>query len=143
MFEITRRNPLNSPIRELMEFMTNDPFLRGTTSLLSEEGTLPLDVAEEGGDIVVRASLPGFRKEDIDVQIHNGVLSIKADHAEETETKDEHYYRRERRVGSVSRRIALPGVVSEATANAELKDGILTLRIPQAEVAKPKQIKIK
>jgi HSP20 family protein len=126
-----------------MEFVTNDPFFRGTPVALSEEGTLPLDIVEEGGDIVVHASLPGFRKEDIDIQIHNGVLSIKAEHSEESEQKDRHYYRRERRVGSVSRRIALPGVVSEANANAEFKDGVLTLRIPQAEVAKPKQIKVK
>ena len=143
MFEIIRRDSFDRPLRELMNFVSRDPFLRSPIAELDEEGTLALDVAEGDGELVVRASLPGFDKKDIDVQIHNGVLSIKAEHSEERETKDERFYRRERRVGSVSRRIALPGVIAEASANAELKDGVLTLRIPQAEVARPKQIVVK
>ena len=70
------------------------------------------------------------------------MLSIKADYDEETETKDEKFYRKERRYGSVSRRIALPGVVTEDAAKAELKDGVLTLRLPQAKDARPKQIPV-
>jgi HSP20 family protein len=142
MFEIIRRSPLDRTMRNLMDFVGHDPFFRTSTMPLDDEGTLSLDVIEEDGDIVVRASLPGFSKKDIDVQIHNGVLSIKAEHAEEKETSDEHYYRRERSVGSVSRRIALPGIISEAQAKAELTAGVLTLRIPQAEVARPKQIPV-
>ena len=140
MFDIIRRTPLDRSFQDLVEFVAGDPFFRNVGT--DTEGTLALDVAEGDGEIIVRASLPGFDKDDIDVQIHNGVLSIKAEHTEEKETKDERYYRKERRVGSVSRRIALPGVVSETSANAELKDGVLTLRIPQAEVARPKQIPI-
>ncbi len=143
MFAITRRSPFDKSMRDLMEFVTDDPFFRTPGFELDEEGTLPLDVAEENGELLVRASLPGFKKEDIEVQIHNGILSIKAEQCQEKETKDERYYRKERRVGSVSRRIALPGVVSDASATAELADGVLTLHIPQAEVARPKQIPVK
>ena len=71
------------------------------------------------------------------------MLSINAKHVEESETTDEHYYRRERRGGSVSRRIALPGVVRDAEVNAELADGVLTLTIPLPEKALPKQIEIR
>lgn len=141
MFEITRRDPIDRQFRELASFISRDPFFNATWD---EEGTLAIDVSEENGDIVVHASLPGFRKEDIDVQVHNGVLTIKAEHTEETASKDKRYYRKERRVGSMSRRIALPGAVADtARAEAELKDGVLTLRIPQTEAAKPKQIAIK
>lgn len=142
MFEIIRRSPLDRTMRTVLDFVSHDPFFRLGGLDYSEEGTLALDVAEENGDIVVRASLPGFRKQDIDVQIHDGVLSVKAERTQETETSDEHYYRKERSVGSVSRRIALPGIVTEAQATAELKDGVLTLRIPQAEAARPKQIQV-
>jgi HSP20 family protein len=142
MFDIVRRDPFNQTFRELINFMAHEPF-SGPLWESENEGTLALDIAEGDGELIVKASLPGFKRENIDVQLHNGVLSIKAEQTEEKETKEGRYYRKERRVGSVSRRIALPGVVSEAAANAELKDGVLTLRIPQAEVAKPKQIPIK
>ena len=142
MFEIIRRTPLDRTMRSVLDFVSHDPFFRPASLDFSEEGTLALDVAEENGDIVVRASLPGFRKQDVDVQIHDGVLSIKAEHTQESETSDEHYYRKERNVGSVSRRIALPGIITEAQATAELKDGVLTLTIPQAEAARPKQIQV-
>ena len=143
MFEITRRDPFDRPLRDLVSFVTQDPLFRTPLCESENEGTLALDVAEGDGELIVKASLPGFNREDVDVQIHNGILSIKAEQAEEKETKEGRYYRKERRVGSVSRRVALPGVVSEANAHAELKDGVLTLRIPQAEVVKPKQIPVK
>ena len=77
------------------------------------------------------------------MQVHEGVLSIKAEHTDEKEERGERFYRRERRIGSVSRRIALPGVVHDAQVDAELKDGVLTLSIPLPEKAKPKQIEIR
>lgn len=107
-----------------------------------EEGLLPLDISQTDGELVVRASLPGIKKEDIEVQVHQGVLSIKAESKEEEESKDEHFYRKERRMTSLSRRVALPGIVSEAETHAELKDGVLTLRIPVSEAAKPKVVPI-
>ena len=87
--------------------------------------------------------MPGLSREDIDVQVHEGVLAITAKHDEEHEDKGERYYHRERHWGAVSRRIALPGVVRDAQVDAELKDGVLTLTIPTPEQARPKQIEIK
>lgn len=141
MLELIRRDPVNNSMRDLMNFIARDPFFASGEA--SEEGNLALDVSENENEVLVRASLPGFKKDQVDVNIHNGVLSIKAERTEEEETKNEEFYRRERRFGSVSRRIALPGVVSEAEANAEMTDGVLTIRIPKSEVARPKRISVK
>jgi HSP20 family protein len=142
MLNIIRHDPVGHTMRDLVSWLERDPFILTPLFETSDEGMLPLDIAEGDGELIVTASLPGFKKEDIDVQIHDGVLSIKAEQTEEKETRDEHYQRRERRIGSLSRRVALPGEVSEDNAQAELTDGVLTLRIPQAEAAKPRQIPI-
>ncbi len=114
--------------------------------LLEEEGALTLDIYEDtkAGEVVVKASLPGFQRDDVQVAVENGILSITAQHVEEEEeqSKDRRYYRRERRMGSVNRRVALPGVVQDNAAKAEMKDGVLTVRLPLAASAKPKQITI-
>lgn len=91
----------------------------------------------------MKADLPGFAKEDVAVEIHEGVLAIKAQKSTETEEKGQRYFRRERTWGAVSRRVALPGVVKDAPVYAVLKDGVLTLRVPSAQSSSPKQIEIK
>ncbi len=142
MADIVRRDPFVG-MRQIMDRLFDDSFFRATDGWGLEEGTLPVDISEVDGKLGVRASLPGFKREDIDVQVHEGVLSIKAEHTEEAETRGERFYRRERRLGSLSRRIALPGVVHDAKVDAELKDGVLTLTLPLPEKAKPKQIEIR
>jgi HSP20 family protein len=111
-----------------------------------DQGTLPLDVYEAGDELIVEASVPGFRKEDIHIQLHQGVLSIVAQHpatAGENGYQNYRYYRRERPWGAWTRRVALPGIVHDAEVQADLKDGVLKLHIPVPEAAKPKQIEIK
>ncbi len=131
-------------LRNMMERFFEDPFFRSPFSMISEEGTLPVDVSQTDKEVVVKADLPGFNKEDIDVQVHEGVLTIRANHTEEHEEKEGQYYRRERAWGSVSRRVALPAMTDvDGTVDATLKDGVLTLRIPIPEKAGPKQIEIK
>lgn len=145
MPNITRRDPftLNSGLRQAMERIFDDPFFRTPIGFTNDEGTLALDISENQKEIVVKADLPGFKKEEIDVQMHEGVLSIRAQHSEEHEEQSGHFYRRERSWGSVSRRVALPGLVKDAPVEAALKDGVLTLRIPLPEASVPKQIEIK
>ncbi len=139
--DIVRHDPFTN-LRQTMDRLFDDSFFR-TPSRLFDEGTLPVDISEQDGELLVKASLPGFETEDIDVQVNEGVLSIKAQHTEEHEEQGERFYRRERTFGSVSRRIALPGIVHDAEVGAELKSGVLTLHIPLPEKAKPKQIEIK
>lgn len=108
----------------------------------ADEGLLGVDVSEDEKNVIVRASLPGFSKDEIDVEVHEGVLSIKASHAQEKESSGERYYRKERRTGALSRRIALPGSVAEGQTQAELRDGVLTLRLPKAVKDQPRKVKI-
>ena len=143
MADIVRRDPFAN-VRQVMDRLLDDSFLRWPANGWGlEEGTLPVDVSQADGEIRVRASLPGFRAEDIDVQVHEGILSIKAEHDEEREGAGERYYRRERARGSVSRRIALPGIVHDARVDAQLADGVLTLTLPLPEQAQPQQIEIR
>ena len=143
--KLARRDAVNSltPIERLFQNMWGrDPFLVELAPAAFEEGTLALDVSEDESSVLVRASLPGFTKEDLSVEVHDGVLTINATHRDESEESGERYYRRERRVGSLSRRVALPSQVDDSKAKAELKDGVLTLRLPKSEQALPKKISI-
>lgn len=145
MTNLTRRDPFGIPtIDRFISQIFDEPVvrLRAMTPAV-EEGALALDVSEDENDVIVRASLPGFKKEDIDVEVHDGVLAIKAEQEEEKEEKGEQFYRRERRFGSVSRRIALPSQVVEDKAAAELKDGVLTLRLPKTTKATARKVAIR
>src|SRR5262245_58242729 len=93
-------------LRRMVDRVFDDTFFRAPAAGFADEGSLALDMMEKDGNVVVKASLPGFQKEDIDVQVHDGVLYIKAEHTAEHEARDAKFYRRERRYGSVSRRVA-------------------------------------
>lgn len=143
MFEITRSSALDRPLRQFLSAFANDPFFRAIEVPYDTGDTLALDIEDVNGDVVVTASLPGFTKDQIDIKMHDGMLTIDARKEESKESQEGRYYRRERRVGSVSRTVALPKSVAFDKATAELKDGVLKITIPQAESAKPKQIAIK
>ncbi len=144
MANITVRDPfeMTGNLRNMMDRLFDDTFGRVAAPFL-EEGTLPVDMFEKGGKLVVRASLPGFKEDEIDVQVHEGVLSITARKSREHEEQGDRWYRRERSYGSLSRRIALPGVVRDAEVDATLDNGVLTLAMALPEAAKPKQIQVK
>jgi HSP20 family protein len=142
MPDLIRSNPFDFPsMPRALERLFDDPFFRRPSEWF--DGALAVDVSEQDGKVVVQASVPGFTKEEIEVQINEGVLSIKAHHLEEKETKEEKYYLKERREGSLSRRVSLPGIVQDAPVDAELKDGVLTVRVAIPEKAQPKAIEIK
>ena len=143
MNSIMRRDPLEFPINtmnRLMNQLWNDQ--DAAISPLAEDGLLPLDVSEDEQSLMVRASVPGFKPEEIDVQVNNGILTIQAEHAEESEQKNERYLRRERRFGSLTRSVALPSQVDEDSCDANLDNGILTLRIQKSKDAMPRKIKV-
>jgi HSP20 family protein len=145
MNNMTRRESFENPLlSRFFSTMLNDPFFAEAQPMRAfvEEGTLPLDISEDDSSVIVRASLPGFSKEDVEIEVHDGVLSIKAQHTEEKEEKGERFYRKERRFGSVSRRVALPTTVVEDRSKADLKDGVLTLRLAKVPAEQPKKIRI-
>ena len=118
--DIVTRSPFDvlTQARQFMSRM-DDMFPRAFFDEGAEQGTLPLDIYGKGDELVVEASVPGFRKEDIAVQLHQGVLSILAQRqpsAGENGYEDARYYRRERQLGAFSRRVALPGIVHEASS---------------------------
>ena len=103
---------------------------------------LPLDISENDNEFIVKASLPGIRPEDVQITVHGDTLTIRGEMKAEQEKKDEHYHLRERRYGLFQRTVRLSAPVVADQAQAEFENGVLTLTLPKAEEAKPKQIKI-
>jgi len=102
-----------------------------------------MDVKEREGEYVVVADIPGAKKEDIDVTLENGILTISAETKSETEEKEgERLLRRERRYGNYVRSLRLGTQIDEKNVKANYKDGVLELILPKAEEVKPKKIAV-
>ncbi len=101
-----------------------------------------LDVHDDKDAFTVTLEAPGLNKEDFEISYHDGVLSIAGERKEETETKERNYFRRERFFGRFSRSVSLPAEVQPDKVTAAYKDGVLTVTLPKAEKAKPKQIEV-
>nr|MBS0020334.1 Hsp20/alpha crystallin family protein [Gammaproteobacteria bacterium] len=113
------------------------------TRLAPFEGQLPkVDVIDGDDEIVVRAELPGVRKEDIDVSLTENTLTIKASTKREEEEEKGEYYRRERTTGAYSRTLTLPGSVDESKARATFTEGLLELAFPKRGGSKRQRIKV-
>ena len=103
----------------------------------------PVDIFQTGEhELVLKAELPDMSRDDIDINIENFVLTIKGDKRASNEVKDEQYHHVERRYGSFSRSFSLPQTVDPNRVSAEYKDGVLTVRVPLREEAKPRTIKV-
>ena len=120
------------------------PFALATDSDDVERGrwAIPLDVVAEDGAILVRASVPGFRPEDIDVSIEDNLLTIRAETKAERERKEGDYLMRERRNGSFYRSLRLPDSVDTDKAHPIYDNGVLTITFPKVESKKAKQLKV-
>jgi len=103
---------------------------------------LEMDVAEQDGKFLVKASVPGIAPEDLDVSLSDNVLTIKGETHTETEKEEETYHLRERRSGHFMRSFSLPTAVKEEEIEAIYENGVLTLEIPKAEEVKPKKIEV-
>lgn len=121
-----------------------DRFFEAPLSRTSELlGWAPaFDVYEENDNFVVKAELPGMKKEDINVSLHEGNLIISGERKSETKSEGAEVYRAERFFGKFQRAVALPSTVAANNVKAEYKDGILTVTLPKSEEAKPKQIEV-
>lgn len=102
----------------------------------------PVDIFERGDNLMIRAELPGVRKDDIEVRVENGILTLQGERQREEEVQDRDAFRLERVYGSFSRSFSLPTSVDAAKIGAHLKDGVLELTLPKAEEAKPKKVQI-
>jgi HSP20 family protein len=108
-----------------------------------EELSLAVDIFEQDDAVVVKAELPGMKKEDINVELSDGVLRITGEKKREEKVEKKDYYRLERSVGSFERRISLPSGIDTGKTKASFKDGVLEIQIPKTEEAKKKERKIK
>ena len=105
-------------------------------------GTPALDVFEDKDNVYVRAELPGMKKEDIELSLHDGSLRISGERKHEEKVEGSEVYRSERFFGRFERTVSLPTTVAVEKVKAQYKDGLLTVTLPKAEEAKPKHIDV-
>ena len=103
----------------------------------------PLDVIDRGNEILVRADLPGIERDDIEIQVEDGMLNIRGERRQKREESKETYRWSERWEGTFMRTISLPVEVERDKIQAEFKNGVLEVRIPKKREAAPKKIDIK
>ncbi len=131
-------------MREAMDRRWRGPAL-AAPSTERKRWAIPVDVVEEAEEILVRASLPGVKLEDIDVSIEDSVPAIRGESAEskaEKERKEGGYLIRERRTGAFHRSLRLPDTVDTDKARTHYENGILTVTLPKAESKKAKHLKV-
>jgi HSP20 family protein len=102
-----------------------------------------VDIYEEKDSIIVKAELPGIKKDEVSIEIKDNVLTLSGERKYEQETKKENYHRIERFYGKFSRSFTLPETVQVEKVKANYKDGVLEITLPKAEETKPKSIPIK
>ena len=147
MFNLVRFNPMRemSDLHRQMDRFFNTPFFNVTA--LADEGRAEpwypsVDMFEDEGNLVIKAELAGMSKDDIDVNIEDGTLTLSGERKSDNEVVADQYYRRERTYGKFLRTFALPADVDPDKISAEFKDGVLKIEIPKPEEKKPRQITV-
>jgi HSP20 family protein len=131
-------------LRDDLDTLLELPFLTGGTrqAQLFTGWTPALDLYQNNDNVVAIVELPGMRKEDIEISLHDGMLTIGGERKSEESGNGENAARTERFTGKFRRSITLPTRVDANKVNATYKDGLLTITLPKAEEAKPKQIQV-
>jgi HSP20 family protein len=101
-----------------------------------------MDLTETEGELVLRADLPGLRREDVEIEVKDDVLTVSGERKSEHQDKGEGFYRVERSFGRFSRSLDLPSGVDASAVKAEFGDGVLEVRIPKPVEARPTKIEI-
>jgi len=129
-------------LREAMDRLFDDAFTRPLSQ--SRVSAMPaLDLYQTDDEVVVKASLPGLKADDVQITIAANVLTLRGEFKQENEQKDATYHILERRTGAFERSLMLPTDVQVDKAKADFEDGILTVTLPKAETVKSKTITIK
>ncbi len=143
---IVRWDPLRdlSTVQERMNRLFSD-FYRGADDDVMRRGTWlpPVDIYETGNhELVIKAELPDMKKEDISITVENNSLTLTGEKKTDETVKDEHYHRVERSYGTFTRTFTLPPTVDSGKVSADYKQGVLTIKLPIKEEAKPKQVQV-
>ena len=144
MSNLTRWEPMREmmSLREAMDRLFDDAFTR-PISVSGVSGMPAVDMYQTNDDVVVKATLPGLKTEDVDITVTGETLTLRGEFKQENEQKESNYHIRESRFGSFERSILLPTDVKADKATANFENGILTITMPIAEEVKPKSIMIK
>ena len=143
---IVRWEPFRDVISNQRDF---ERFFREAFSPAASEGELstrtwapPVDIYENGDNLVLKAELPGINPDDVEIRVEDNTLYLKGERKFEKEVKEQNYHRVERSYGTFTRTFSLPNSIDSDKVAANFKDGVLTLTMPKKEEAKPKTIKI-
>jgi HSP20 family protein len=121
-----------------------DSFFRNDDTVAGLSMWMPaVDIIERDAEYEVRMELPGVRKDDVKLTIENNVLTVRGDKKQESTQEEKGFRRIERSFGSFQRSFTLPTTVRADRIEAAVADGVLTVRLPKAEEAKPKEIEVK
>lgn len=132
-------------LRQAMDRLFEDSFVRprGAWGMASADGsTLALDISSTPDALVIEASLPGVKPDDVEITIENGALTIHGTTSSERREGEGDYLVQEIRRGEFTRTVSLPSGLEPDKATATFENGMLTLRVPKAEQVKPRQIRI-
>lgn len=145
MADLIRWEPLGvTSLRQAMDRLFEDSFVRSSGLLPGFRVENPaVDMYQTDKEVVVKASLPGMKAEDVEISITGDMLTLKGEHREEQEVNEENYFRKEMRYGSFVRSLEIPVPVKVDKAEAVFEDGVLMLTLPKTEAVQPKSIKVK
>ena len=128
-------------IQDEMNKLINNFF--GSTDVAEGIDFAPgIDVSETKNEVRVKVDLPGLTEKDVEVNLSGDILTVKGERKEETEEKDENYYRKERVYGTFIRQVQIPKKIKADQVKAKFKNGVLHITLPKAEEAIEKGIKI-
>ena len=145
MSNLTRWEPVREmmTLREAMDRLFDDAFTRPISLRDGGWSTPAIDMYQTDNDVVVKAALPGFNVDDVQINVTGDVLTIRGEMKHEEEQKEKAWHLREHRWGSFERSVSLPTEVVADKAQADFANGILTITLPKAEEVKPKTITVK
>jgi len=144
-----REYPVPRAIDRLQREMNRafDDLFRGdlfdTSSFLTQSWSPVVDVSETKDSYVITAELPGVRKEEVKITMHDNLISIRGEKKGESEKKSENFYRLERTFGSFERTFSVPGTVKSDAIEAKYDDGVLTITLPKTEESKERIVDVK
>ena len=146
MSNLTRWEPAREmmTLREAMDRLFDDAFTRPLSVRDGWSMASPaIDMYQTDNEVVVRASIPGIKAEEVQINVTGDILTLKGEAKQEEERKERSWHIREQRFGSFERSIVLPTDVKSDQAEAVFENGILTITLPKADEVKPKTINIK
>ena len=145
MSNLTRWEPVREmmTLREAMDRLFDDAFTRPLSLRDNGWSTPAVDMYQTDDEVVVKAALPGFKADEVQINVTGDLLTIRGERKSDEEQKEKSWHIHEHRWNSFERSITLPSDVVSERADASFENGILTIKLPKAEEVKPKTITVK